>query len=125
MHPRWENTLIRAQEFINQGNKPTFTLFNLRGKEGSCAVKQLKTNITMAIEDKKKRVVQIEIDDEVKKLTVEGVDKDAQVVMRQELSDDELDNVAGGGGFSNRETCYPDLSSYCKKLGCILDGKIP
>ena len=48
-------------------------------------------------ENKNNRVVQIEIDDEVRKLTIEGVDKDAQVVMRQELSDDELDNVAGGG----------------------------
>ena len=46
--------------------------------------------------EKNKRVVQIEIDDQVKKLTVEGVDKDAQVVMREELSNDELDGVAGG-----------------------------
>ena len=50
----------------------------------------------MATEEKSKRVVQIEIDDQVKKLTVEGVDKDAHVVMKQELSDKELDSVAGG-----------------------------
>jgi bacteriocin-like protein len=56
----------------------------------------------MATEDKNKRVVQIEIDDEVKKLTIEGVDKDAQVVMREELSDDELDNVAGGYDIQTR-----------------------
>ena len=56
----------------------------------------------MATEDKNKRVVQIEIDDEVKKLTIEGVDKDAQVVMKQELSDDELDNVAGGYDIQTR-----------------------
>ena len=48
------------------------------------------------MEKKEKRVVQIEIDDEVKKLTIEGVDKDEQVVMREELSDDELDEVSGG-----------------------------
>ncbi|MCR5574564.1 MAG: hypothetical protein K6F78_07060 [Bacteroidaceae bacterium] len=48
------------------------------------------------MEEKAKRVVQIEIDDQVKKLTIEGVDKDQQVVMRQELSDEELDTVAGG-----------------------------
>lgn len=53
----------------------------------------------MGTEDNKKRVVQIEIDDQVKKLAVEGVDKDAQVVMKQELSDDELDGVAGGAHF--------------------------
>ncbi len=52
----------------------------------------------MATENNK-RVVQIEIDDQVKKLTVEGVDKDAQVVMKQELSDKELDNVTGGASF--------------------------
>ena len=48
------------------------------------------------MEKEEKRVVQIEIDDEVRKLTIEGVDKDAQVVMRQELSDDELDDITGG-----------------------------
>lgn len=45
---------------------------------------------------KEKKFVQIEIGDDVKKLTIEGVDKDQQVVMRQELNEDELDNVAGG-----------------------------
>jgi hypothetical protein len=50
------------------------------------------------MEEKAKRVVQVEIDDQVKKLTVEGIDKDAQVVMRQELSDEDLDSVAGGAG---------------------------
>ncbi|MCR5574759.1 MAG: bacteriocin [Bacteroidaceae bacterium] len=46
--------------------------------------------------NKEKRVVQIEIDDEVKKLTIEGSDKDQNVVMREELSEDDLDNVTGG-----------------------------
>ena len=49
------------------------------------------------MEEKAKRIVHVEIDDDVKKLTIEGVDKEQQVVMREELSDDELDNVAGGG----------------------------
>ena len=53
------------------------------------------------METKNKRVVQIEIDDDVKKLTIEGIDKDAQVIMREELSDDELDAVAGGGRFTS------------------------
>ena len=51
--------------------------------------------ITM-VATKEKKFVQIEIGDDVKKLTIEGVDKDQQVVMRQELNEDELDNVAGG-----------------------------
>ena len=42
------------------------------------------------------RVLHVEINDDVRKLTIEGVDKDQQVVMRQELNEDELDNVAGG-----------------------------
>ncbi len=53
------------------------------------------------MEEKAKRVVQIEIDDQVKKLTVEGVDKDQQVVMRQELSDEDLNCVAGGARRSS------------------------
>ena len=43
-----------------------------------------------------KRVVNIEIDDNVKRVTIEGVDNNQQVVMRQELSGDELDSVVGG-----------------------------
>ena len=61
------------------------------------------------MEEKAKRVVQIEIDDQVKKLTIEGVDKDAQVVMKQELSDDELDNVAGGYGI---QTLFVELKDF-------------
>ena len=61
--------------------------------------------------EKNKRVVQIEIDDQVKKLTVEGVDKDAQVVMREELSNDELDGVAGG--FIAEGRCKGDCSNNC------------
>ena len=67
--------------------------------------------MTKNMETKSKRVVQIEIDDEVKKLTIEGIDKDAQVVMKQELSDDELDGVAGGrdhGGQRRMDGCDPN-----------------
>ena len=46
---------------------------------------------------KEKRVVQIEIDDNVKKLTITGEDKDQQVVMREEISNEDLENVTGGG----------------------------
>ena len=60
----------------------------------------------MKKEQKDKRVVQIEIDDEVKKLTIEGTNKDAQVVMRQELSDDDLNGVAGGLPKQIYDDCY-------------------
>ena len=55
----------------------------------------------MATEDKNKRLVNIEIEDDVKRLTITGQDEHDQVVMKQELSDDELDGVAGGGGSHN------------------------
>ncbi len=58
-------------------------------------------NKKKVMEKKEKKVVQIEIDDNVKKLTIEGVDKDEQVVMHEELSDDELDRVSGGRGCWN------------------------
>ena len=51
------------------------------------------------MEEKAKRILHVEINDDVRKLTIEGVDKDQQVVMRQELNEDELDNVTGGASF--------------------------
>ena len=51
------------------------------------------------MEEKANRVLHVEINDDVRKLTIEGVDKDQQVVMRQELNEDELDNVTGGASF--------------------------
>ena len=42
------------------------------------------------MEENAKRVLHVEINDDVRKLTIEGVDKDQQVVMRQELNEDEL-----------------------------------
>ena len=45
--------------------------------------------------NKEKRVVQIEIGDNVKKVTITGEDKDLKVVMRQELSEDELEQATG------------------------------
>ena len=43
-----------------------------------------------------KRVLNIELSDEVKKVSITGKDGDEKVVMRQELSEDDLDVVAGG-----------------------------
>ena len=47
-------------------------------------------------ENKDKRVLQVELGNNVKRVTIEGVDNNQQVVMRQELSGDELDSVVGG-----------------------------
>ncbi len=48
------------------------------------------------MEKNAKHVLHVEINDDVRKLTIEGVDKDQQVVMRQELNEDELKDVTGG-----------------------------
>ncbi|MBR4381684.1 MAG: hypothetical protein IKP48_10575 [Bacteroidaceae bacterium] len=60
------------------------------------------------MDNNKKRVVSIEVDDDVKKLTIEGTDKEQQVVMRQELDEDDLDNVAGG----NYAPTFSDCTSF-------------
>ena len=43
-----------------------------------------------------KRLVTIELEDEVKKLSITGLNSDEQVVMSQELDEDVLDLVGGG-----------------------------
>ncbi len=65
-----------------------------------------------------KRIVNIEIDDEVKKLTIEGVDKDQQVVMREELSDDDLDAVAGGWAGNIINTIFGDSDDGGYSTNC-------
>ena len=55
-------------------------------------------------EQKEKRVLRVELDDEVKKVSITGTNGDEQVVMRQELSEEELDQATGG-----RRTCPPNV----------------
>ncbi len=43
-----------------------------------------------------KRLMTIELEDEVKKLSITGLNSDEQVVMSQELDEDVLDQVGGG-----------------------------
>lgn len=47
-------------------------------------------------EKKEKRVLNNELDENVKKASVTGLGDDETVVMSQELSDDDLDQAAGG-----------------------------
>jgi dsDNA-specific endonuclease/ATPase MutS2 len=47
-------------------------------------------------EQKDKRVLNIELGNEVKKVSITGINSDEKVVMRQELSEDELDQATGG-----------------------------
>ena len=56
-------------------------------------------------ENKEKRVLNIELSDEVKKVSITGKNGEEQVVMRQELSEDDLDQVAGGYKFPLFSQC--------------------
>ena len=47
-------------------------------------------------EKKEKRVLTIELDDNVKKVSITGLGDDETVVMKQELSEEELDEATGG-----------------------------
>lgn len=43
-----------------------------------------------------KRVLSIELDNDVKKLSITGTNDEEKVVMRQELSEDDLEQATGG-----------------------------
>ena len=47
-------------------------------------------------EKKDKRVLNIELDDDVKKVSITGLGDDETVVMKQELDEEELDQATGG-----------------------------
>ena len=47
-------------------------------------------------EKKEKRVLTVELDDDVKKVSITGLGDDDKVVMMHELSEEELDEVTGG-----------------------------
>jgi hypothetical protein len=55
-------------------------------------------------EKKEKRVLNIELDENVKKVSITGLGDDNEVVMAQELDEDELDQATGG-----RRTCPPNV----------------
>ena len=57
-------------------------------------------------EKKEKRVLQIELDDDVKKVSITGKNGDEQVVMSQELDEEDLDQVAGGTGRCADLPCF-------------------
>ena len=47
-------------------------------------------------EKKEKRVLNIELDENVKKVSITGLGDDENVVMKEELDEDELDQATGG-----------------------------
>ena len=47
-------------------------------------------------ENNEKRVLSIELDDEVKKVSITGLGSDEKVIMRQELNENDLEQATGG-----------------------------
>ena len=43
-----------------------------------------------------KRVLRVELDEDVKKVSITGMGSDEKVVMRQELDEDDLEQATGG-----------------------------
>ena len=50
----------------------------------------------MKEENKDKRVLQVELGDNVKKVAITGVDAADKVIMKQELNEDDLSQIDGG-----------------------------
>ena len=66
-------------------------------------------------EQKDKRVLNIELSDNVKKVSITGINSDAKVVMRQELSEDDLEQATGGYAGKTIDSifnCQTDGSTY-------------
>jgi asparagine synthetase A len=53
-------------------------------------------------EQKDKRVLKVELNDEVKKVSITGTDSDEKVVMHQELNEKDLEQAIGGDAASNK-----------------------
>ena len=56
-------------------------------------------------EKKEKRVLSIELDDDVKKVSITGLGDENQVVMAQELDEEELDQATGGSPLFCAPVC--------------------
>jgi len=50
----------------------------------------------MKEENKDKRLLQVELDNNVKKLSITGMDADEKVILKQELNEDEIDQISAG-----------------------------
>ena len=66
-------------------------------------------------EKKEKRVLSIELDENVKKVSITGLGDDETVVMKQELSEEELDLATGGGSIANPGNTR---GSECNEIAC-------
>ena len=68
-------------------------------------------------EQKDKRVLRIALNDEVKKVSITAKNGEEQVVMRQELNEDDLEQATGGVCPGQIYTIFDDVCesySFCK-----------
>ena len=72
-------------------------------------------------EKKEKRLLRVELDDDVKKVSVTGMNSDEKVVMRQELSEDDLELVTGGSDVFNLESYDETTGARTAKRTCKVD----
>ena len=72
-------------------------------------------------EQKGKRVLNIELSNDVKKVSITGKNGDEKVVMRQELSEDDLNQATGGGDTTPRVNpyYYYEPTEYGEEYGKI------
>lgn len=69
-------------------------------------------------ENKSKRILNVELNDDVKKVSITGKNGDEKVVMRQELGEDDLEQATGGvGTYYNGRTPYTPTISGCQPVG--------
>ena len=75
-------------------------------------------------ENKEKRVLKVELDDDVKKVSITGLGDDDKVVMMQELSEEDLDEATGG--FFVHKPLYSysdgDCLQYAQQVSCPQDA---
>ena len=57
-------------------------------------------------EKKEKRVLTIELDDDVKKVSITGLGDDETIVMKQELDEEDLDQATGGAPFNCQDDSF-------------------
>jgi hypothetical protein len=71
-------------------------------------------------EKKEKRVLTVELDDDVKKVSITGLGDDDKVVMMQELNEEDLDEATGGASVHKPEYSYfnTNCRSYDKGGEC-------
>ena len=60
-------------------------------------------------ENPKKRMLSIELSEDVKKVSIAGMDGEEKVIMRQELNEDDLEQATGGLYFANMNNICPKL----------------